>query len=142
MSAATHKVTALSKRDRVLTVRLRIVHPDEHTFCVEKSCALQLIWARANPGIYDASPLGDEVPYRNLREPKWLVENAGIFIESVDLLDTANHPRGEEFDFNTASDASLPQATVAIRVTDEKWIAHIRKGATWEVALFDASTYL
>ena len=123
------EVDEVSGTTAVLT--LVSAHPDAGPFATDKVFSLRLIHEPSfeltrpfeSRGL---APLGDEIAYKQMRDEDWAKENAGRFIESVDV---------EPKDLP----AEVPVDTVAkytIRVTDPKWIEHLKPGKTWQSATF------
>jgi hypothetical protein len=138
--SATHKVKVLEKTDRTVKLRLSTLIPEVPEVCLAPNCALQILWDKAHPDFGKQGPLADAMSEGNRLDAHWLLEHQDQFIESVTLLETANYPVPPEQEFvEMRKKGVLPEATIEIRVTDEKWIAHLRRGATWDTAPFDAS---
>jgi hypothetical protein len=144
MSAVTHFVEVLDKQDRVVRLRLYIVHPDEDWFCVAKNCALQILWDQVHPAFGVQSALGDVMSVNDRLSARWLLENQDRFIASATLLETKNYPASPRLNFNKhmKNKRALPQGIVEIEVTDPKWVEQVQPGDTWETSPFDAEGYV
>jgi hypothetical protein len=141
--AETQSVKVLEKKDRNVRLRLYLLIPEVTQFCVTKNCALQILWDKAHPAVGRSSPLGDAITADNRRDARWLLANQDRFIESVCLLETANYPASSDLIFSNYpyNLKVLPQATIEIVVTDKRWIAHLRRGASWGTVPLDAGSY-
>jgi len=145
MSAETHVAELLEKEGTRARVRLAIVHADERVICVEKNCALQLLWDAAHPDVVGPCPLNEAMSIENRLDFKWLLENEDRFIESVAMVDSNNYPVPDDMDIaamRRLQKSDLPHATLDVLVTDQKWIAHLNKGEPWDTALADANNYI
>jgi len=144
MSAAVYSVEVLDRKGRIVRLRLYIVHPDEHDFCLARNCALQILWDQVNPSHHIESRLGEAMSEENRLDPYWVVVNERRFIKRVKLIETKNHPVPEDFSFgkHLKKKSGLPQAVVEIEAADEKWVEHIKKGQTWDTAPYDMEFYI
>jgi hypothetical protein len=140
----THVVQLVEKSGALARVTLFIVHPDERTICIEKNCALQLLWDAARADLVSPCPLNKAMSVENRLDASWLLDNQDRFIASVKMVGSKNYPVPADLDIaETREDrANLPQATLDIVVTDAKWIVQLRTGMTWDTALFDANGYV
>ncbi len=72
------------------------------------------------------------------------------FIESVELLETSNHPIEYEWDSMTESEqdalfedeSKLASALYRIEVTRPEWVEGVSPGLRWDSAAADLSNYL
>jgi hypothetical protein len=145
MSAETHVAELIGKSGKIAHVRVRIVHGDERMICTSKSCALQLLWDAAHPSLAPACPLNQAISVENRLDFNWLVANEDRFIDQVRMFDAQNYPVPEDMDIGTLRGTdpdALPQATLEITVTDERWLDHLRKDAPWDTVLVDVSYYV
>lgn len=143
MSAAVYSAEVVETGGAKVRLRLYIVHADEHSFCVKKNCALQILWDQVNAAEIKCA-LGDEMTLANRLDAKWVISNEDRFIKSVKLIETKNHPAPPGFSFkkHLKKRVGLPQALIEIVATDKKWIEHLKKGQTWDTAPYDMEFYV
>jgi hypothetical protein len=138
--AETHHVEVLEKKGNIIKIRMYILIPEITQFCVSNNCALQIIWDKAHPAFGKNTPISEAISAENRLDFRWLRDNADRFIESVKLLETFNYPAPPSLNFgeHRYDLSALPQATIEIRVSDKRWISHVRRGSSWDSVPVDA----
>jgi hypothetical protein len=136
--AETYHIKALQKKRKKLRMRLHLLIPEIDDFCYAKNCVLQILWDKAHPAFGLNCPLNQAMSQSQRQDPRWLMAHQSSFVEAVSLLDTANYPAESDAVFAEQDTRKLPQATIEVFVTDEKWIEHIRAGDEWDSVPVDA----
>lgn len=141
---------ATRKDGTLLEARVYIVHPHQFQFYESKSFALQLLWDATPPSAHARVPLTKTVGLNEISEPDWVLKHEGEFIESVEVLETANYPITYEWDEMTEGEqdalfkdkSKMASALYRIEVTRPEWLDGISPGQSWDSAAADLSNYL
>lgn len=126
--------------DRTIDLDIKVVHPDSMHIPVSPGFALMLLHDTADGDV----PLSRELDLQTLMNGEWARAHARAFVDSVELLSSANEPPAEALHDSTHAYWKRPgswlEARLRIRVTHPAWLAHVRK--RWDSASFDpASDY-
>lgn len=145
MSINRFKVTAEKILGTTLEIKLEIVDPEQERFYTQRNFALQLIWHVKKIESHHDGPLYKAITYQQISDKDWVYKNQKRFIEEMKILSYINYPfeeklakmTDEELKKYWEQEKDLPQAKAYIRVSEEKWIAHISEGLTWYTAAKD-----
>lgn len=132
-------------KEKSCILRLYIIHPDQNRFYASTSFALQLLWDPTHPAYGIDTELGRAISVAEIGNVKFVLKNQDRFIRSVKFVDLKNYPVAAKFNHMTkdeleaywANEEGLPQAVIQIKVSDHKWLSHLRVGMEWETAAYN-----
>lgn len=144
-----YAVAVSNVEDDTVEMTVTIVHPDVYELPTSKTFAFRLLcdpifdWRLDEHPSVLGSPLKEEVDMDDYLSEEWIGENAGGFVESVELVEAQNNPIPSPWDDREAYDAfweSDEQAvgTYRIRTTHAGWTDHLEAGMEWETASYDS----
>lgn len=141
-------VRVLEKRGAHLKLELTIIRSGQEEFYCAKNVGLQLIYnidSRRHEAKLLASALGTQVTPERIVDRPWLLANAPRFIEDIQIDEKTSFPDDvylDELSEDELEDlwkdrSKLPKAIYSIRVTDPRWIEHLRTGQRWDAGVYD-----
>lgn len=137
---SSYKLKVIDRKGPAVKLGVWMTEPKQNFFYEEENFALQLLWDGLNSADRKEAPLGKEISLDNRVDPKWMLQNTGKFITSVDIPTTKNYPiteeaqqlAGKDFDKFWNDLKKVPYAEYEIKTTDQKWISHLKKGMAWD----------
>ena len=92
-----------------------------------------------------ARKMADGYVIENTNDAGWARAHVDAYVRSCRLFDVTNHPIAVDLVAMTGAErrrffksSVAPHASLEIVVTDPRWIAHLKRGQTWETAAYDA----
>ena len=143
MSTDLYGVRVLERAGRVLLLDVFCVYGDI-TFLPDPNNPhffVQLLWDKS-PGPAAAAAAWSE----RLTDTPWLFENAGRFIERVELLELANSPGELEAMFyyhregGWEDEERLPRGRYRVEAADVRWVDHLSAGQSWGTTCYQRAS--
>ena len=138
---AYYSLKAKAVQGRLITVEVTITDPTEEHFYDNKNVALQYLWTKDHTFSVGVPPLLESIDIGKIPNKRWVVDHAGLYIDSVQIGATRNYPASDfsiaDSDFFKLEHYSLPQADYHIEVTNPRWLQHLSVGHQWESAAYE-----
>jgi hypothetical protein len=145
MGTRLFHVKVVAKKADTVVLRLRIISAEQPGFYDGKSFALMLLYDPIVNARAPNAPLGERVTFENTNDAGWARAHVDAYVRSCRLFDVTNHPIAVDLVAMTGAErrrffksSVAPHASLEIVVTDPRWIAHLKRGQTWETAAYDA----
>lgn len=144
MSDSLLEVTVKDKKNDVVIFEIKIISPAEYYFYEKENFALQIIWEPIQIYELSKSSIARAISVDMITDNDWVLSNAGRYILAIEILSIRNYPDKNEIekmgrlafdDFRKKN--GEPEAIFKIKVTDPKWVEHIKAGMQWKSTSFD-----
>jgi hypothetical protein len=141
------RVLDLSREQRRVTFRVFLVYYDWSGVPTDPSFFFRILWDEADARFGGGGPLGHEVTVDQFLDEKFVDQNTQRFVEKVKQLSYKDHtfPDGKAPTFVYESfkdEAKLTQGDFEVTVTDPRWIAHLKKGQTWQTTSYETKAVM
>lgn len=132
MGSDLYRIKVIEKQDRVVKLRVEVVHPDSNYLSDGLSFALMVL----NEGAYGVTdaPLSKEISFDDTMDRGWLELYTKGFIERAETKIESGSSDGQE-------QKDWLKGTLTITVTDPAWIAHLTPGKEFDSRAFDAASH-
>lgn len=136
------RVLALDPAERRVIFRVFLVYYDWSGVPTDPSFFLRILWDKADTRFGGGGPLGAEVSVKQFLDESWIDANTQRFVKRVTRLSLRNDPpaagkKPPTFVYESFEDEDiLTQGDFEVEVTDERWLAHLSVGLTWQTTSY------
>lgn len=133
---------------KIFVVYYDVAYKSHQPIPEDYSFFFRILWDKGDVRFEKGGSIGREVTVDEFLDESWVDKNTFKFIENVELLSTANFPVN---DFTSFSDfyyendgiwedeEKLVQAIYEIKVTDKKYLEHLKTGMSWGTIAYETN---